>query len=472
MIKKSLNTLLLTILCIFSPNIFASSLNIHATNSTYGIVAVIIFIIAYVFVILEEKTHFRKSKPVVIAAGAIWVLIAILCQSMGLSEAAEHAVKSTLLEFSILLLFLLVAMTYVNAMEERNVFQALRAWLIDKGFTYRQCFWVTGTLAFFISPIADNLTTALLMCAVVLAVGAQSPKFVLLSCINIVVAANAGGAFSPFGDITTLMVWQNGIIQFEGFFVLFIPAAVNYLIPAAIMTFAVPKEKPPATSEKVELKKGAKRTIILFLLTIVTAVIFENYLHLPATIGMLTGLGYLMIASYFIKQYERKKYSQEIAAGNFEAFNIFNKISKAEWDTLFFFYGVILSVGGLSVLGYLDSVSHVMYDDWGQFMPDGHKATVANVAIGFMSAIIDNIPVMFAVLTMKPGMSEGQWLLVTLTAGVGGSLLSVGSAAGVALMGQAKGVYTFMSHLKWSWAVLLGYIGSIMTHILLNNHLF
>jgi Na+/H+ antiporter NhaD/arsenite permease-like protein len=473
MIKNLFNSLLMgTAFTLFSPNTFASSLNIHATNSSYGYTAVLVFILAYVLVILEEKTHFRKSKPVVISAGIIWVLIALLCKSMGLSEAAEHAVKSTLLEFSVLLLFLLVAMTYVNAMEERNVFQALRAWLIKKGFSYRQCFWVTGTLAFFISPIADNLTTALLMCAVVIAVGSKSPKFVLLSCINIVVAANAGGAFSPFGDITTLMVWQNGILQFEDFFVLFVPAAINFLIPAAIMTFSIPNEKPPATSAKIELKVGAKRTIVLFLLTIITAVIFENFLHLPATMGMLTGLGYLMVASFFIKKYEQKKYSKEITAGKFTAFNIFNKISRAEWDTLFFFYGVILSVGGLAVLGYLEFISHIMYDDWGQYMPDGHKATVANVAIGIMSAIIDNIPVMFAVLTMKPGMSEGQWLLVTLTAGVGGSLLSIGSAAGVALMGQAKGIYTFMSHLRWSWAILLGYIGSILAHIWINNNLF
>jgi Na+/H+ antiporter NhaD/arsenite permease-like protein len=131
---------------------------------------------------------------------------------------------------------------------------------------------------------------------------------------------------------------------------------------------------------------------------------------------------------------------------------------------LLFFYGVILCVGGLGQFGYLAGVSKFMYDGLGH--------TAANVSIGILSAIVDNIPVMFAVLTMDPQMSHGQWLLVTLTTGVGGSLLSVGSAAGVALMGSARGVYTFSAHLKWSWAIALGYAASIAAHLIINKQLF
>lgn len=115
-------------------------------------------------------------------------------------------------------------------------------------------------------------------------------------------------------------------------------------------------------------------------------------------------------------------------------------------------------------MGYLAMVSKVMYLDWGP--------TAANVMVGVLSAIVDNIPVMFAVLTMNPDMSHGQWLLVTLTAGVGGSMLSIGSAAGVALMGQARGKYTFFGHLKWSWAIALGYVASIYAHFLFNSSMF
>ena len=150
--------------------------------------------------------------------------------------------------------------------------------------------------------------------------------------------------------------------------------------------------------------------------------------------------------------------------GDVVPFDIFNKVARAEWDTLLFFYGVVLCVGGLGFLGYLAMASELMYTQWG--------ATSANIAVGILSAIVDNIPVMFAVLTMNPDMSTGQWLLVTLTAGVGGSLLSIGSAAGVALMGQAKGKYTFFGHLKWTPAIALGYGASIWVHMWVNGQYF
>ncbi|MCP5079225.1 MAG: sodium:proton antiporter, partial [Psychromonas sp.] len=150
--------------------------------------------------------------------------------------------------------------------------------------------------------------------------------------------------------------------------------------------------------------------------------------------------------------------------GSVVPFDVFSRVAKAEWDTLLFFYGVVLCVGGLGFIGYLGLVSDVMYNQW--------DITYANIAVGIISAVVDNIPVMFAVLNMQPDMSLGQWLLVTLTAGVGGSLLSIGSAAGVALMGQARGIYTFAIHLKWAPVIALGYIASILVHLWLNASLF
>lgn len=463
-----MNKILTALMMLLLPSLtFASSATadkLDLTNHPIGYAALAIFVIAYLFVMAEEFTHLRKSKPVILAAGIIWALIGYIYASHGMNHAAEAAVRHNLLEYAELMLFLLVAMTYINAMAERKVFDALRAWLINKGFNFRQLFWITGILAFFISPVADNLTTALLMAAVVMAVGGDNQKFVILALINIVVAANAGGAFSPFGDITTLMVWQKGILQFDQFFVLFIPAVVNFVVPAAIMHFAIPKEKPVAANETAVMKRGALIIVGLFLLTIVTAVSYHNFLHLPPVIGMLTGLAYLQFFGYYLKKTHHFDLPQKPNSdGNHEPvgavvpFDVFNKIARAEWDTLLFFYGVVVAVGGLGFLGYLALASDVMYTQWGP--------TSANIAVGLLSAIVDNIPVMFAVLTMNPNMAEGQWLLVTLTAGVGGSLLSVGSAAGVALMGQARGVYTFFAHLKWTWAIGLGYALSIFVHM-------
>jgi NhaD family Na+/H+ antiporter len=465
--------LCLLILTLISPSLSAASEQlihepIDLTNSAIGFTAIAIFVVAYLMVMGEEFIDLRKSKPVIIAAGLIWGMIGWYYTQHGMPELAEHAVRDNFLEYTELMLFLLVAMTYVNAMEERQVFNALRSWLINRGFGFRALFWMTGILAFFISPVADNLTTALLMCAVVLAVGGDNTKFVTLACINIVVAANAGGAFSPFGDITTLMVWQKGIMDFWTFFALFIPSVVNFIIPASIMHFAIPNEKPEAMDEKISMKRGAKRIIILFLLTITTAVCFHNFLGLPPVIGMLTGLGYLKFMGFYLKKTHFKHHAADEAnsgnVGSVVPYDIFARVARAEWDTLFFFYGVVLCVGGLGFLGYLAMASELMYTGWG--------ATNANIAVGVLSAIIDNIPVMFAVLTMNPDMSTGQWLLVTLTAGVGGSMLSIGSAAGVALMGQAHGKYTFFGHLKWTPVIALGYAASIVTHMWINESYF
>ena len=457
-------------LCTFFPVLAnasdAADGSLDLTSHWVGFASLVVFVIAYVAVIIEEKLDLHKSKPVLFSAGVIWIMIALAYQQQNLGEEVHSAVSHYFLEYSELFFFLLVAMTYINAMLDRGIFEALRHWLVSKGFSYRQLFWLTGIMAFFISPIADNLTTALIMCAVVLTVGAERPKFISIACVGIVIAANAGGAFSPFGDITTLMVWQKGIIEFYGFFNLFIPALVNYLVPAAIMQFFIEEGVPPANeSGDCAVQHGGYVIVGLFLLTIITAIVFHNYLHLPSALGMLMGLSYLKFFGFYLRmRYKQKQIDIDTTPGSESkrsAFDVFSHIAGSEWDTLFFFYGVILSVSGLGFIGYLSMTSELMYGELGP--------TVANILVGIMSAIIDNIPVMFAILNMHPAMDHSQWLLVTLTAGVGGSLLSIGSAAGVALMGQAKGSYSFMSHLKWTPVISLGYFASIYVHLLLSS---
>ncbi len=431
---------------------------LNLTTHWAGLLSLAIFVIAYVLVILEESTHMSKSKPVLVAAGLIWALIGIAYTAAGRgAEVHTHAIE-VIAEYGELLLFLLVAITYVNTLEERRVFEVLRARLVGMGLSYRQLFWLTGVLAFFLSALLDNLTTSLIMGAVVLAVGARSPRFVTLGAISIVVAANAGGAFSPFGDITTLMVWQQGKLSFGQFFDLFIPSLVNWLVPAVFMSFALPATKPEPHEDRVHAKPGARGVIVLFAATIMTAVAFKDFLSMPPALGMMLGLGYLQIWSYFLQRRGARRNDDDMVLDSFR------EIARVEWDTLLFFFGIIFAVGGLGVLGYLTLASNVLYTGLG--------ATPANIIIGALSAIVDNIPLMFAVLTMDPSMSHGEWLLIALTAGVGGSLLSIGSAAGVALMGQARGAYTFFSHLKWTWAIALGYAASIAAHLIINARLF
>lgn len=464
-------------LLLFSGAAWASTGTGHRIDLTHhfvGYLAIALFIGALFLVVIEERIHLRKSKPVMLAAGIIWAAIAVIYIGHEDQHMVEQAARHNLLEYAELMLFLLVAMTYVNTMTERRVFDALRLWLIKQGYGFKKLFWLTGTLSFLMSPIADNLTTALVMCTIIISVGGHNIRFVNLSCINIVVAANAGGAFSPFGDITTLMVWQKGLVDFWSFFTLFLPSLVNFLVPAIIMSFFLPDSKPQSdnSDEEVYMLVGAKRVIVLFLVTIAIAVSFHSVLSLPPVFGMLTGFSLLQIFGYYLKRrgtHMREKIisgTPDIVAEHYDdrRFDIFRKVAQTEWDTLFFFYGVVMCVGGLGFIGYLSMVSETLYTQW--------DPTWANSAVGLLSALVDNIPVMFAVLSMNPDMSTGQWLLVTLTAGVGGSLLSIGSAAGVAVMGQARGKYTFFSHLRWTPVIALGYIASIAIHMMVNADKF
>jgi len=508
-LKSSHGKLLAAAVFLFLPPLSMAAGDVGDTGNAHmdltrhwvGYLALVLFTIAYILAMAEEATELRKSKPMVFAASMIWVFIASVYAYDGMSEQAGHAFRSILEGYAELFLFILVSMTYLNAMEDRSVFERLRVWLLSKNFSYRQLFWITGFQSFFISSACNNLTTALLMGSVIVALGKDSPRFVTLSCINVVVATNAGGSFSPFGDITTLLVWQKGVVPFAHFFSLLVPALVNLIVPATIMHCFVPKERPAALLESQPMRRGGWIIIGLFVLTIITSACFENFLSLPPAAGMMLGLTFLKFFSFYLQKtaghhedihYEETK--SEMAHINTvtpepkpgyvdyfgpmkvmntaryraamidQPFDVFNKVANLEWDTLLFFYGVMVAVGGLSFIGYLTLTSELLYV--------GLDPTIANILVGIASAFVDNGTIMLAVLTMAPDISQGQWLLVTLTAGVGGSMLAVGSAAGVGLMGQAKGIYTFVSHLKWTPAIALGFFASIAVHFLINSRYF
>ncbi|MBD1545209.1 sodium:proton antiporter NhaD [Roseibium aggregatum] len=464
---------------------------VDLTNYPLSWMVIVALVVAYGFVVWGEQHHLEKSIPVLIGAGVIWAIVGIVTHLQPdhvIVEQAEFGFEHSIIEIGELTFFLVTAMTYVVTLQERNVFEMVRYKLLGAGLSQRAIFWATGLAAFLLSPLLDNLTTALALISVVIAVGAatRDRMFVSLAAINLVVAANAGGAFSPFGDITTLMVWQAGKVEFFEFFSIFVPSLVNWLVPAVIMSFAIKSSDVEAYNEPVVLKRGARRMIALFALTLVMAVSAHIFLELPPVIGMTTGLGFLMLYGYFLSHHEHEHFEAPVLPDGIQddmlavlethyklkhkPFNPMTSIKRLEWDTLLFFFGILMAVAGVSQLGFLLKVSEYMYGNLGP--------TFTNSFVGVLSAVVDNIPVMSAVLKMDPNMVHGQWMLVTLTAGVGGSLLSVGSAAGVALMGAAKmeneegryvSVYTFMGHLKWTWAVALGYAASIWVHTLLHQ---
>ncbi|WP_024953937.1 sodium:proton antiporter NhaD [Sulfurospirillum arcachonense] len=415
------------------------------TGTWVGISCLVIFIMGYYIIAAEETYHINKAKPALFIGTFIFMLIGVYFFMNGLDrEALHHEVKLLILEIAEIFFFLFVAMTYIEALIERNVFNTLKYNLVSKGYSYKKLFWLTGVIAFFLSPIADNLTTALILSTVLITIEQKNKLFLVPGAINIVVAANAGGAWSPFGDITTLMAWTAKKGEFVDFIFLFPAAVVGWLITAYLLSLYVPKDKPNFDADnepKVSILKGGKIIIGLGIFTIFSAVMAHQLFHLPAMWGMMFGLSLLKLYSYRLK----RKHDEHI--------EIFKSVSKIENDTLLFFFGILAAVGGLHFLGFLD-LAVKLYDTAG--------ATTVNIGVGFLSAIVDNVPVMSAVLKSNPEMGIDQWMLVTLTAGVGGSLISFGSAAGVGVMGKLRGIYTFSAHMKYSWTVLVGYVISVI----------
>lgn len=447
------------------------------TSSWAGYLSLAVIFLAYATAMFEDMTLLRKSKPMLFGATVIWVAILIVYQQHGDTTLATKAFKDNLQAYIELLLFIMVSMTYLNVLDDMNVFDALRLRLMKMNLGYRSLFWITGFLVFFLSSIVNGLTSGLLVGSIAIAVGRTNARFVSVACVNIVVACNAGGSFSPLGGISTLFVWQDGVLKFTDFFTLFLPCLVNFLVPSLIMSFWVPKGVPSIDVKVIDLPRGTKRMIFLFGVTISLAVAFNMWLDLPPAAGMMAGLTLLQFFSYYLMKTEPSDYKQEQLYDGSEAimeiakaeqrdksFAIFEKIGRLEWDTLLFFYGAMMGIGGLGFIGYLDAVSAWLYGE--------HSPTMANIMIGLSSAFVDNGTLMFAVLNMHPDIPQGQWLLLTLTLGVGGSLLAIGSAPGIGLLGISKGHYTFGSHLRWFPVILLGYLASIGVHFLVNTRYF
>ena len=417
---------------------------INLTTTWVGWLSLAVFVIAYYFIATEEQYEVNKAKPALFAGTFMFMLIGIYYAINGLDPTPMHnELEHLILEISEIFFFLLVAMTYIETLIERGVFDLMKFKLVSHGYSYKKLFWLTGLLAFFISPVADNLTTALILSTVLFTIDKQKTDFLVPGAINIVVAANAGGAWSPFGDITTLMAWTAGKGEFVDFLYLFPASVLGWVATAFLLSVFVPKGEPhfdPSTEKKPVLKDGGMGVVYLGVATILIAVLGHQFFHFPAMWGMMFGLSLL------------KLYSVKLQKSGKQHFNIYINMQKVENDTLLFFFGILSAVGALHFLGYLEYVHH-LYSLVG--------ATTANIGVGFISAIIDNVPVMSAILKSSPNMGTDEWMLVTMTAGIGGSLISFGSAAGVGVMGRLRGIYTFGSHMKYAWTILIGYILSI-----------
>jgi len=422
-----------------------AAMDVNLATTWVGWLSLAVFVVAYYFIATEERYEVNKAKPALFAGTFMFMLVGVYFAINGMNPDPLHdELEHLILEIAEIFFFLLVAMTYIETLIERGVFDLMKYKLVSKGYSYKKLFWLTGLLAFFISPVADNLTTALILSTVLFTIDKKNMAFLVPGAINIVVAANAGGAWSPFGDITTLMAWTAGKGAFVDFLYLFPASFLGWFITAFLLAMSVPGGEPAfnaATEEKPVVQDGGMGVVYLGIGTIIIAVLGHQFFHFPAMWGMMFGLALL------------KLYAVTLKKGGKHSFNIYINMEKVENDTLLFFFGILSAVGALHFLGFLEYV-HDLYGMIG--------STAANIGVGFLSAVVDNVPVMSAILKSSPEMGIDQWMLVTMTAGVGGSLISFGSAAGVGVMGRLRGIYTFGSHMKHAWTILVGYIVSII----------
>ncbi len=397
------------------------------------VLAGIIFILGYIFITLEHKLHTHKSAIALALASILWILVAM--SGMGREDLHEHIAEAGTEVFSIMM-FLLAAMTLVEILVHYNFFDIIRNKLADLGLDNQKLFAVIGTLTFFLSAVLDNLTITIVMIQI-------ARKFfkdanLLIVAAGIVILANAGGAWSPIGDVTTIMIWLAG--KFGALDVIregFLPAATLALISGFMLKKQIMNEKvDKIKSEKIELTRGEKAVVGLSLASF-TFPLLMNGIGLEPYFGLLFGLGMVWTLIEYVKV-RSQKYT------HLEA-NIEHMLQKTDISSLKFFAGILLAVSALGALGVLEHLSQLLFGAEQEI----NRVIIGNIVIGGLSSIVDNVPLTALAIDIIHVPDISIWVLLALTVGTGGSFLVIGSVAGVVAMGMVKDL-TFDKYIKYA----------------------
>lgn len=416
-----------------------------------------LFVMGYILIATEHKNHLNKSGVAVVLGSVLWLLVALLSKD---KNAVSVALMENGSEIFSIIIFLMSAMTIVEILVHYQFFNWIREKLVRKKLSQSKLFWLLGFITFVMSACLDNLTTTLIMLQIGRKIYKDKNNF-LIYAANTVIAANAGGAASPIGDVTTIMLWLAGkYTAVEIMTMGTLPAFVTWLIPQFLIGRKIINEvhlENKEESTKEEKVNPSWGIITIGLCSFVLPVIF-NIILLPPFLGLLLGLGILWV---FI---DIKAYSGD---ENHSVGKIVNMIQRIDLSTLKFFIGILLSVGALAHIGLLKELNNLIFGAEINEL----RLVLGNTILGLSSAIIDNVPLVAAAIKMFPATVEHSiWVLLALTAGTGGSILVIGSAAGVAAMGQAKGL-TFVYYMRVAAIpALLGFLGGIGVWALISYH--
>lgn len=447
------------------------------------IVVVIIFILGYVAITLEHNLKIDKLVPALAMMALSWAILALGIDSFGTwfdSHSMSmiegfglkgHEEKLHILESSLLhhfgktceiLIFLIGAMTIVEIIDHFDGFSTIKQFI--KTNQKKTLLWIVASLAFILSAIIDNLTATIVLITIMTKLIAQREDRIWYVGL-IIITANAGGAWSPIGDVTTTMLWMGGkVTTLKLMEHLIIPSLVCMLIP----TFIASRMKAfqgtfEAEEETQQPNKHASKMLYLGLALIVAVPVFKTITHLPPYVGMMLSLAIFTIVAEVITNREFKM--SEASAGGHAHSPVHSALSRIEMPSLLFFLGILMTVAALESLGLIFQFGR------------GVEASIGTdffvIILGFASAIVDNVPLVAAGMGMFPDLvvDHEDWHLIAFTAGTGGSMLIIGSAAGVVAMGMEK--IDFFWYLKnIAWLALIGYAAGIAIFYLFNHYLF
>lgn len=417
----------------------------------------LLFILGYFFIATEHKSHINKSGIALILGGVLWVIVALISHD---KKEISHALAENSGEIFSIVIFLLSAMTIVEILVHYQFFDWIQEKILQNKISQNKLFWILGALTFVMSAFLDNLTTTLIMIQIGKKIYKHQTNFLIFTA-NTIIAANAGGAASPVGDVTTIMLWlANKFNAFQVISIGILPAIAAWVVPQYLMGKKITKheeaEKAHADLDLVDDTKIKPIWSVIFigLFSFVLPVIF-NMIGLPPFLGLLLGVGILWV---FIDIKAKDNHAHHTTG------KIVNVIQKTDITTLKFFIGILLAVGALAHIGLLKSLNDFIYGQDIQIT----RLVIGNIILGLSSSILDNVPLVAAAIKMFAfDVPVAIWVLLAITAGTGGSILVIGSAAGVAAMGQVKEL-NFMYYLKTAaFPAFLGYVSAILTWIAL-----
>ena len=449
--------------------------------STLSIAIILAFVIGYLFIAIESVTKINKAAIALLMFVVCWTIFMIDPASLvpalasvdhsQMANAVSKIIEEHLGETGTTIFFLMGAMTIVELVDQNGGFNFVKDTLKTK--SKRSLLWRIAIMTFILSAILDNLTTSIVMIMILRKLVKERKDRVIYASL-VIIAANSGGAFSPIGDVTTIMLWNKGVITAAGVISeVLIPSIVSMVIPAYVLSLSlkgelvVPEAKKAANADEDYLT-ASQRKLIFFLGVggLIFVPIFKTITHLPPFVGILLVLGILWTVTESMYRHLEHDDSDGMQK------RVSRMLTRIDMSTILFFLGILMAVGSLQTIGALAQLGEGL-NVWF----DGNHYLVTGI-IGVLSSIVDNVPLVAGGMGMYPVQAVGDmavdgifWQLLAYCAGVGGSMLIIGSAAGVVVMGLEKITFGwYMKHI--SWVAFLGYIAGIVSYWALRTFVF